>query len=150
MLCRYADEIVLFKHGPSGCNLWAPRRFLMIPPDDLPILYNGCGPRGMFARIIPERVLALKISFLCYIHDHMCEHCASEADEDIADAVFASNLNLWIVHHSSWYNKLPRFISAAKFQHSVSCTVFTAEYWEANLKECPDGHRYAVPEQSWG
>ena len=146
----YEDHIVQFLHKPSGCLLWAPRTFLALDPDELPLLYNGCGPSGLFARVVPEHVLRLKITFLCYIHDHMYEMCACEADEDVADAVFAANLNLWIVHHSSWYNKLPRFISAAKFQHAVSCTIFSSSYWEENLKFCPTGRRYALSEVNFG
>lgn len=144
------DQIVLFLHKPSGCFLWAPLSFLALDPDELPILYNGCGPRGIFGGVVPEYVLRLKITLLCYIHDHMCERCACEADEDITDAVFAANLNLWIIHHSNSFNKLPRFISAAKFQHGVSCTVFTKEYWAENLKDCPGGFRYAMPVEDWG
>ena len=148
-MIQHKDQIVLFLHKPSGCLLWAPRDFLTLDPDELPLLYNGCGPRGIFAGIVPEHILGLRITFLCYIHDHMCERCACEADEDITDAVFAANLNLWIVHHSSWWNKLPRYISSAKFQHGVSCTVFTKEYWAENRKECPVGFRYSLPEENW-
>ena len=148
-MIRYEDQVVQFLHKPSGCLLWAPRSFLAIDPDELPLLYNGCGPAGIFGKVIPERVLGLKITILCYIHDHMYGLCCCEEDEDICDAVFAANLNLWIIHHSTWYNKLPRFLSSAKFMYSVSCTIFSNSYWEENKALCPSGRRYALPEVNY-
>ena len=137
------DRIVFFRHPESKCLLAAPLSFLAIPHDELPFYYNGCGPRGL-SRVIPQSLLGLSIRYLCYIHDHMYERCCCEEDEIIADGIFAQNLTLWIWHHSKWYSMMPRYIASAKFMYSVSATTFSKEYWEANLKECVLGRRYAL------
>ena len=149
-MIRYEDEIVPFLHRPTGCVLWAPRSFLEIDPDELPLLYNGCGSAGLLGNVVPESVLGLKLTILCYIHDHMYGRCCCEEDEDICDAFFAANLNIWISYNSNCWTKLPRYISSAKFQHTVSITIFSETYWAENLALCPTGKRYALPEANYG
>ena len=149
-MIRYEDEIIQFLHRPTGCLLWAPRSFLAIDPDELPLLYNGCGPDGILRKVIPQKILGLPIGFLCYIHDHMYGRCCCEADEDICDAVFAANLNIWISHNSGWFLKLPRYVLSAKFQHTVSITIFSKSYWKDNRAVCPTGRRYALPVENYG
>ena len=143
------DDIILFRHSESNCLLWAPRSFLAIPHDELPFYYNGCGPRGL-SKAIPQSILGLRISYLCYIHDHMYERCCCEEDEIIADGIFAQNLILWIWHHSTWYSMMPRYISSAKFMYAVSATTYSEEYWAANRAECPIGVRYAITHSQGG
>ncbi len=144
------DPIVQFLHAPSGCTLWAPASFLSMSEATIETIYNGCGPRGWLGRLIPESLFGLSITFLCYIHDHMYERCCCEADEDVADAIFAANLTRWIIHHSKWYNKLPRLLLAARYINAVASTVYSTEYWKKNLMLYPRGCRYAVYTTTFG
>jgi hypothetical protein len=135
------EDLIVFRPAQNVDSKPTPQ---LMPNSYIPYLlraksgYNGCGPDGL-ASIVPDSIMGLPISGVCDIHDHMCERCANELDEIIADAVFAFNLVTRIVSGSNAVMVWPRMAMAVRYITAVSCTTFTKSYWPKNSAICPNG-----------
>jgi hypothetical protein len=139
------NELVLFVDKETLATLMGPEDFLQFQRDELPVLFNGCGPKGMLAKLIPDSVLGVSLKLACYIHDHMYTKCTCKADEDLADLVFGFNvISLVLKSTENSFLRGLRLMLVSMYIRAVACTNMSNEYWQDNLKNCLFGPRYNV------
>ncbi len=57
---------------------------------------NGCGPKGLLGRLIPEGFLGVSVHEACNLHDERYETGGSEKDRKLADEMFLQDMLLAI------------------------------------------------------
>lgn len=83
--------------------LWAPAAYWTLHPNDKKEICNRCGPRGVFADYIPNKILGLYIGECCNIHDYMYNKARPNIeDKKKADRVFKNNMLRLIDAKTKW------------------------------------------------
>lgn len=77
----------------DGYELAAPESFWLAGPELIKELVNGCGPRGLGDRLVPDTVWFLCITAACKIHDWMFTVYNCQAGFELSNNVFLDNMN---------------------------------------------------------
>ena len=83
--------------------LAAPYSFWQFKDElDFKLVVNGCGPKGVGDKLIPDSVWGLKITDACAIHDWMFTIFNDEAGFRLANQVFLDNMTRINKEKTKW------------------------------------------------
>lgn len=89
---------------------------------------NGCGPRGLLGRLIPEGFLGVSFNEACNIHDERYSKGGTKKDRRISDRKFLDDMLLSIDKRGGIFvAKNIRKLGAFFYYYSVR--IFGGIYW---------------------
>lgn len=73
-------------------NVWAPRSYWSLHPDEKNRICNACGPANSKFDFVPDTIWGLYIGEVCNIHDYMYNEGRTLEDKKAADRIFLNNM----------------------------------------------------------
>ena len=86
--------------------LYAPEGYKKLTESQRRSMLNGCGSGRFGSFIVPDRILGLKITSACNIHDYMYQVGESLEDKKEADRVFLNNMTRLVDEYGGFFKRV--------------------------------------------
>lgn len=93
----------LLRRYEKDCGITVPFSLWSCDDVNLALFINGCGPRGLGDKIIPDKILFISVKPACMVHDFEYQIGVTLRDKKNADERFKNNLLAIVNKRSSFW-----------------------------------------------